>query len=178
MKLTKIIMLVAFVLLIGLAFAEPITAPFSALAFVGIGLVSISNPKGYALDKELVFQNDGATSYDIALPNATTVYSNDLEIPTLTNGKIAVEIVFPAATAIPATYPLTIKALVGAAANPTGDFDQIIGSWVNETIAAGTDFQWILPEQYSGYKYIRLQFTVATSDLSALIVNAFMHGLA
>ena len=145
-------------------------------------MISITNPKGYAYDKELCFRNAAKDSYLTALPNATTVYTETLEIPMHMNGRLAVEITFPASTVIPATYPFTVRALVGAATDPTtpasADGDQIIYQAVNKTIAAGTDVQWILPEQYSGYKYIRLAFTVATSNLAAYSVNAFMHALA
>lgn len=181
MRLPKIILIVAFMLFIGLAFANPITIPFSSLAFAGIGLVSISNPKGYALDANLVFKNSGATSENIVPTSAGTVYSNALEIPEYTNGRIAIEVVSVTDPA-PATKELIVYACVGNTTTPTIPTNKVQPiAFIPAGVAftAGTSYQWILPEAFQGYKYIRLCFfQPATGTVSVGAINAFMHGLA
>jgi len=179
MKYAKLFALILVILVIA-AISPPIAA-IGTMALMGMGLISIKNPKGYAYDKELVFRNAAKNSYDVALPNNNTVYTETLEIPPNANGRIAVEIVFTAATTVAATHVLTARAYVGDAVDPTtpavNDFDQPIFAVVNKSVAAEHSVQWILPEQFSGKKYIRIGFTLPTNDLSSKTVNVFMHGL-
>jgi hypothetical protein len=178
----RLMNLLAVVVLLGcMAMLFPQTAAISALAFFGVGLVSISNPKGYAYDKELVFQNSGASSVDIVPTSAGTVYSNQLSIPEYTNGRIAIEVVSVTDPA-PQTKDLVIYACVGNSANPTipaNKTQPIAIIPLGVAFTAGTSFQWIIPEAFQGYKYIRLCFyQAATGTVSVGAINAFMHALA
>lgn len=144
-------------------------------------MVNINNPKGYAVDKLLVFQNAGGTSTDILLTEATTTYSNAIEIPIETNRRIAIEVVPSSAGKMTiGTKPLSIYACVGNTITPSAITDQPIavipvGDW-NATAVK----EFVLPKNFAGYKYIRLAFVQdSTGTLTNnKNVNAFMHGLA
>lgn len=144
-------------------------------------MLNINNPKGYALDSLLVFQNAGKTSTDIQLTQASTTYSSAIEIPKDTNRRIAIEIVPSSAGKMTiGTMALNIYACVGDTATPSAKTDQPIaviptGDWNNTEVK-----EWVLPATFAGYKYIRLAFVQeATGTLTNnKNINAFMHGLA
>jgi len=167
------------ILLIGIVVTSPKTAALSSLVLFGVGLISIKNPKGYAMDKDLVFQNAALNSYDVVPTSAGTVYTGNLEIPPATNGRIAIECVCKTSVT-PSTKDLVVYACVGNTVDPTTDLLQPIAVIPAATEwAVGTDFQWILPERFTGYKYIRLCFKQAsTGTVTTGAINCFMHGLA